>query len=205
MYHKKAINYLSKYPLLKRVFSETVLPSVEHPKDVYSGLLQSITSQQLSVKAAATIYDRFINLFENQYPDPIILLKMDISQLKSVGLSKQKANYVQNVADFFINQKLLDMDWSQKSDEAIIEQLTIIKGVGKWTVQMILMFILNRPDVFPIDDLGIQKAMLKLYEIEDKFGKSSADQKAMKKELIELAEPWRPYRSIACKYLWKWY
>lgn len=201
---KKAIAHLSQDPLLKKVLESTKLGRAIRNKDVYANLLQSITSQQLSVKAAATIHGRFVDLFKNQYPEPKTLLKMDIERLRSVGLSRQKATYVKNVADYFLKEKLLKKDWSKQSDEEIIKQLTAIKGVGRWTVQMILMFTLNRPDVFPIDDLGIQNAMIKLYDLEGKYSKQNKDRKALLKKLTELSEVWIPYRTMACKYLWKW-
>jgi len=87
--------------------------------------------------------------------------------------------------------------WHKRSDEAIIKELTQIKGVGKWTVEMMLMFTLQRPDVFPVDDLGIQRSMMQLYSVEGKG-------RALRQKLTELAEPWRPYRTIACRYLWPW-
>lgn len=202
---KKAIAHLSKDTAMKSIIQQIELLALQADRSVYESLLRSITSQQLSVKAAATIHGRFLDLFKNQYPDPKKLLKLDLEILRSAGLSRQKASYVQNVADFFIKEKLLDQkDWSDQSDEAIIQQLTQIKGVGKWTVQMILMFTLDRPDIFPIDDLGIQNAMLKLYELEGKYTKDRAGRKAMKQQLITLSEVWSPYRTLACRYLWKY-
>lgn len=204
MIPKKAINHLSKDIILKQVIQNIHLSQTEVKSSVYESLIQSITSQQLSVKAAATIHERFLNLFKNKYPDPKQLIKMDSDTLRSAGLSRQKSGYVQNVAHFFINEKLLSQtNWSKISNEEIITLLTQIKGVGKWTVQMILMFTLDRPDVFPIDDLGIQNAIIKHYDLNGKFSKSREDQKKLYKKMLEIAEPWRPYRTLACRYLWK--
>lgn len=165
--------------------------------DVYSDLLESIVSQQLSVKAAATIHGRFIALFEDGFPHPEQLLALDVPTLRSVGLSNQKASYMRNVAEFFVQENLQAIDWSGFTDEEIIKKLTAIKGVGRWTVEMILMFTLNRPDVLPVDDLGIQNAMKRLYGLEETG-------KILRARMVELAEPWRPYRTYACRYLWKW-
>jgi len=165
--------------------------------DVYFDLTRSIVSQQLSTKAAATIHGRFLNLFSDGHPNIPELLDMDIETLRSVGLSRQKASYIQNVASFFLEEKLHQKDWTHMSDEEIVKFLTQIKGVGVWTVQMILMFSLKRPDILPLGDLGIQISMKNLYGIETKG-------KELLKEMEGIAENWRPYRSYACFYLWQW-
>jgi DNA-3-methyladenine glycosylase II len=178
-----------------------LIDSIELPvltsKDVYSDLLDSIVSQQLSVKAAGTIFARFLDLFPNRYPAPEWVLTLEHDQLRAVGLSGQKANYIKNTAQFFLDNQLIEKDWTTVSDEEIIKQLTTIKGVGKWTVQMILMFTLQREDILPVDDLGIQQGMTRLYNMD-------ASAKNFKKEMEMLAEPWRPYRSIASRYIWRW-
>lgn len=201
---KKAIAHLSNDQLFQKVIEETP-PLKRVPKqDVYESLISSIVSQQLSVKAAATIHGRFIALFADAYPDAEQLLSMKQEQLRAVGLSRQKASYIQNVAKFFREEKLLDQNWKNYSDEEVIAKLTQIKGVGKWTVQMILMFSLKRPDVFPIDDLGIRNAMMRLYELEGVYPKDRKGQKALYARLSEIALAWSPYRTLACRYLWKW-
>lgn len=171
----------------------------EQQPDVYATLLDSITSQQLSVKAAATIHQRFLDLFEDHYPDPNILIDLSPETLRQVGLSGQKSQYLRNTAAFFLENNLMQYNWKQHTEEEIVQLLTQIKGVGRWTVEMILMFSLHFPDVFPIDDLGVQQAIIKLYEISpDLKGKP------LRKTMTEIAEPWRPYRSYASRYLWKW-
>jgi DNA-3-methyladenine glycosylase II len=160
-------------------------------------LIRSIISQQLSVKAASTIYGRFLDLFENNYPHPEGVIQMEPETMRGVGLSRQKSSYIKNVASFFTEEKIIKKDWSTESDHDVIKTLTQIKGVGNWTVEMILMFTLDRPDVFPVDDLGIQQAMIALYDIE-------AEKKELKNRLIEISEQWRPYRTLACRYLWEW-
>jgi DNA-3-methyladenine glycosylase II len=166
-------------------------------KDVYSDLLDSIVSQQLSVKAAGTIFSRFLDLFPNRYPAPEWILTLEHEQLRAVGLSGQKANYIKNTAQFFLDNELIEKDWTTVADDDIIKQLTTIKGVGKWTVQMILMFTLQREDILPVDDLGIQQGIARLYNLD-------ASAKTFKKEMEAIAEPWRPYRSIASRYMWRW-
>ena len=165
--------------------------------DVYFHLLKSIISQQVSVKAAEAMQAKFLTLFDDQYPDAEKLLQFNAEELRAVSLSRQKAKYVQNVAQFFIEYQLFDKDWRQDSDEAILTNLTQIKGIGEWTVQMILMFCLNRGDVLPVKDLAIQHTMAKLYELKE-------EKKALMKKMEEIGEAWRPYRTLACYYLWSW-
>ena len=176
---------------------QITLPDVDTHNDIYLDLLDSIVSQQLSVKAAGTIFQRFLEIFDDLNPTPHRILDTDTELLRGCGLSYQKAGYIKNIAAYWIENKCLSKDWLAISDEEIIKELTTIKGVGKWTVQMILMFRLNRPDVFPIDDLVIRQSMVKMYEVE-------ATGKELMKQLTEIAETWRPYRSIACRYVWRY-
>jgi len=192
---KKIIKYLSEDPMLRRIIPDVPL-AINDRGDLYHALLRSIVGQQLSVKAASTIHGRFMNLYDGS-PTVDELLATETETLRSAGLSYQKAGYVHNVATYFKEYQLEKTDWSAKSDEEIITQLTTIKGVGKWTVQMILMFSLQRPDVFPVDDLGIKNAMVELYQLTE-TGKD------LKKRMTEIAEPWSPYRTYACRMLWNW-
>ncbi|MEL6924676.1 MAG: DNA-3-methyladenine glycosylase 2 family protein [Bacteroidota bacterium] len=173
-----------------------MLPSLELRQDLYANLIRSIVGQQLSTKAAATIHGRFLDLFDHRYPHPEQLLQFSIEQLRSAGLSRQKSTYVQNVAQHFKNHQLFGADWSDYSNEEILESLTQIKGVGTWTVQMILMFTLGREDVFPTLDVGIQNAMKRLYDIE-------ATGKELKRKMEQIATAWQPYRTYACYCLWR--
>ena len=190
-------SHLSRDPKMAAIIPHIELPEIEVHSDIYLDLISSIVSQQLSVKAADTIFNRFLDLFDNRYPTPQQILDKDPEILRGCGLSYQKANYIKNIATYWIENKDTMPDWLKLSDDAIISELTQIKGVGKWTVQMILMFRLNRLDVFPIDDLGIRQGMIKIYGLHE-TGKD------LIKKLHELAEPWQPYRSIACRYVWKW-
>lgn len=191
----KAIKHLSKDKVLKAAISSINLPKRNPSNDVYGGLIRSIVSQQLSVKAAETIYSRFANLFEDKYPHAELLLSIEDTQLRAVGLSGQKTKYVKNVALFFQEQSLFNKDWSKESDDNIISILTQIKGVGTWTVEMILLFVLSREDVFPVLDLGVQNGIKQLYGIK-------AEKKELYAKMEEIAHIWKPYRSIACLYLW---
>lgn len=191
------LKYLSEDKQLRTVIESTQVTFPETDGDVYARLIRAIIYQQLSGKAASTIYGRFIELFPDEYPDPGILLSFDLPTLRGVGLSRQKSGYLQNVAEFFQQEDLLNKDWSDMEDEAIIKYLTQIKGVGKWTVEMLLMFTLDRTDILPVDDLGIQQAMQLLFGFEAKG-------RELKEKMIKYAEPWRPYRTYASLYLWRW-
>lgn len=194
---KIALKHLSGDPLLKKVIESFTLDFSKGNGDIYSALVRSIVSQQLSVKAASTIYGRFLDLFENNYPHPESVIQMEPEIMRQVGLSRQKSGYIKNVAIFFKEEHMVSKDWASESDADVIRILTQIKGVGTWTVEMILMFTLDRQDVFPAGDLGIQNAMIDLYGIK-------AEKKDLKSRMIEISENWRPYRTLACRYLWEW-
>lgn len=166
--------------------------------DVYFGLLRAIAYQQLSGKAANTIFLRFLGLFPDEYPEAERLLAFSEPELRRVGLSRAKANYMQNIAEYFTEHRLFQIDWTALDDESVLERLTAIKGVGKWTAEMVLMFILHRPDVLPLDDLVVRKRMVELYELGELKGK------AQTKALEAVAEIWRPYRSWGSRLMWAW-
>lgn len=194
---KTAYRNLNKDPKLKTIIKETGKLEPAHHKDLLGALLGAIVSQQLSTKAAKTIWERFINLFPDKKPTAEAILSMDTEMIRAAGLSYQKAGYLKNIAQFSIEKTLDYRKLYRKSDEDLIEYLSSIKGVGRWTAEMILMFNLNRPDILPVDDLGIQQAMIKLYQLEQKG-------KFLKEEMIKIAESWRPYRTLASRHLWKW-
>jgi DNA-3-methyladenine glycosylase II len=188
--------HLQKNEKLKDLVALVDLPELEDG-NVYQSLMKSIVSQQLSTKVADVIWGRFINLFEDNQPHPFQIIDFDIETMKSVGLSGQKANYIKNVSIYFTENNLIDFDWRGLSDEEIIQILTKIKGVGVWTVQMILIFTLKRPDVFPVLDLGIQQGIKKLYALE-------SSGKILMQEMEQISEEWRPYLSYASRIIWKW-
>ena len=166
-------------------------------EDLYLALLRAIVSQQISTQAAAAIWRRFTALFRpDGYPEPREVLRLSEDELRAAGLSRQKAGYLQAIADHQ-ERGLLDYEHlSQLDEEAFTKHLTAIRGVGRWTAQMLQMFALDQPDVFSEGDLGVQNAMRKLYNLAETG-------RALQQKMLLLAEPWRPYRSLACKYLWK--
>jgi len=189
---------VSQDPVLIPVF-ESVGPRRSHYRqdDIYFGLLSAITAQQLSGKAADTIFGRFLDLFPDRYPHPEKIFQRTVEQMRSAGLSRQKSDYIRNIArfalEFGITREILD----RMSDEEVIDYLTRIKGVGRWTAEMVLMFGLGRPDVLPVDDLGIQQAMIKLYSMRSRG-------RALRKRMTVKAEAWRPHRTYVCSCLWQW-
>ncbi len=189
--------HLSKDPILGKLVGKIPFRELSvNSQGVYLDLLGSIISQQLSTKVANVISGRFMALFPDRQPHPQLLLTTDIDTLRTAGLSRQKATYLQNVAAFFQQEDLLEKDWSGMDNDEIIRYLTQIKGVGKWTVEMILMFSLGRPDVLPLDDLGIRMAIAGLYDVAETG-------KVMHQRMVEIAAAWQPYRSYACLYLWR--
>lgn len=165
--------------------------------DLYLSLLRAITYQQLSGKVADVIYGRFRALFADAYPQPQQLAAMPIEELRAVGLSNQKANYLKNIAHFSLHNDLSFATLDTYTDDELISHLTQIKGVGRWTVEMMLIFSLARPDVFPVGDLGIRNAAVKMYQL-------SSTGKQLEAELLQLAAQWQPNRSMATRYLWHW-
>ena len=166
-------------------------------EDLYLALLRAIVSQQISTKAAAAIWKRLQALFPPEgYPEPREVLALSEDELRAAGLSRQKAGYLKAIAEH--NERgLLDYEHlTSLSEEAFTRHLTAIKGVGRWTAQMLQMFALDQPDVFAEGDLGVQNAMRKHYGLEETG-------RELQKRMIVIAEPWRPYRSLACKYLWQ--
>lgn len=189
---------LEKDLILAQIVKETPqFKVIDWEEDVYLALLNSIISQQISTKVAKVILDRFLLLFEDGYPAPQLVLSKSEEELRGAGLSRQKLNYIQNVAAFSLDNDLSFHHLAQLDDEAIIKYLTQIKGIGVWTVQMILMFVFERPDVLPLGDLAVRQKMAIAYGVESKG-------KQLYKDLTEIAEAWRPYRSIACRYFWRW-
>ncbi|GAB3864173.1 DNA-3-methyladenine glycosylase [Hymenobacter segetis] len=198
MLNQAAIEHLSAAdPILGTVIANgRDIPPRPH-EDLYLALLRAIVGQQISTKAAAAIWKRFQSLFPPEgYPEPREVLALSEDELRAAGLSRQKAGYLKAIAEY--NERgLLDYEHlTSLSEEAFTQHLTAIKGVGRWTAQMLQMFALDQPDVFAEGDLGVQNAMRKHYGLEETG-------RALQKRMILIAEPWRPYRSLACKYLWQ--
>jgi DNA-3-methyladenine glycosylase II len=167
-------------------------------KNIPLRLMASIMSQQLSTKVAQVIYRRFLELYNGKEPKPQQVLDTPFEKLRGIGLSNAKVSYVKNVAEFCIGHKITDKKLLAMSNEEIIELLTQIKGVGRWTVEMLLMFTLGREDVFAPDDLGIQQAMMKTYKLDN------GNKKELREKMLQLSEKWKPYRTYACLHLWHW-
>jgi DNA-3-methyladenine glycosylase II len=164
-------------------------------KDHLSALVGSIVSQQLSTKAAATIFGRFLALFPEQHiPGAAAIAALDDATLRGVGLSGQKVGYLRDLSARIADGRLTLDDLEHLDDEAVIERLVAVKGFGRWTAEMFLMFRLHRPDVLPVGDLGIVNAVQRLYRLR---------KKPDPKRLLKLGEAWRPYRSVASWYLWQ--
>jgi len=171
------------------------LPELKRGSNVFEALVRSIVYQQLSGKAAATIYGRFRALFAGKkFPAPEEVSKVPFEKLRSVGLSNQKASYILDLAAKFADGTIAHKKLSRMKNEEIVGHLTQVKGIGEWTVHMFLMFTLNRPDVLPVGDLGIKKGFQIVYKL-----RTMPDSKKMEK----LAALWRPHATTACWYLWR--
>ncbi|MFT3932317.1 MAG: DNA-3-methyladenine glycosylase 2 family protein [Chitinophagaceae bacterium] len=191
------VEHLSKDKKLKKLIESREPFKLQQRKKVYLHLCGSIMSQQLSVKVADVIWNRFLALYD-KHPTPEQILATPFETLRGIGLSNAKATYVQNVAKFAIEH---GMEWNQlkkMSDEEVTQHLIQIKGVGRWTTEMLLMFALGREDVFAVDDLGVQQAMTHIYKLDD------TDKKKMKEDMLRIAKKWSPYRTYACLHLWRW-
>ncbi len=164
------------------------------PVDAYGMLLRSVIGQQLSVKAAATIYGRVLDLFGGRTPAPDELLEIEPQTLRDVGLSWRKVSYVRDLAEHVVSGELELDRLDQLSDEQVIAEITAIRGFGLWSAQMFLIFFCERPDVLPAGDLGVRRAAQHAYEL---------DELPSEAELEALGERWRPHRSLASIYLWE--
>lgn len=190
-------DHLKKDKKLASVLIEP-LPPLQLRLNIPLRLMASIMGQQLSIKVAKVIYHRFLEIYKGEEPQPQQVVDTPFEVLRAIGLSNAKVSYVQNVALFCIENNITDTVLLSMTDEEIIDLLTRIKGVGKWTVEMLLMFTLARQDVFAVDDLGIQQAMTKLYKLPVK------DKKLMKEKMIKISARWKPFRTYACLHLWHW-
>lgn len=190
-----ALKYLRKDVHLGDVVKKNPKPDFKPARDVYAALVRSIVYQQLSGKAAGTILKRFLALFpDTGYPKPEIVLKMSVAKMRGAGLSGQKTAYIKDLSAKFLDGTIEPKKFKVMTDEEIRQHLIAVKGIGRWSADMFLMSGLNRLDVLPTGDLGIRKGFQKLFKM-----KTLPDAKKMER----LAEPWRPYRTIASWYLWR--
>ena len=189
---KNALKKLSKDPKIDRLIQEFGSPNFSQTSDYFNALSKSIIYQQLSGKAARTIYNRFIGLFNNT-PNACEVINIDISKFRSIGISKQKSSYIIALAEYF-NRYDNKIDFKNLTDIEVSQELIQIKGIGQWTIDMFLMFTLQRTDIFPVGDLGIKKAIKIMFNMKNLPSSKFMVQKSMK---------WRPYRTVACWYLWR--
>ena len=192
-----SVKYLLKRdPSLKELFYNPPIENLYPESNFFQSIIRSIVYQQLSGKAARKIYQRFINIFKlDKYPDPKDVLNISNEKLKSVGLSYMKVDYIKNVATYFIENPKIITSLDYKSDQEIIDLVSSIRGVGVWTVQMFLIFTLNRPDVFPVTDLALQKGYSAYYK-----KKKLSDPKIMLDHSIK----WIPHRTTMSLYFWRY-
>ncbi|MCX6316439.1 MAG: DNA-3-methyladenine glycosylase 2 family protein [Bacteroidetes bacterium] len=192
------IPHLTKDKKLKKLVESGQPHQLKKRKNICTYLCASIMSQQLSTKVADVIYQRFLQLYGGKEPTPQQIIDTPFEQLRGIGLSNAKVNYVKNVAEFEKTSGMDPKKLAKWSNEEVIEYLIKIKGVGRWTVEMLLMFALGREDVFAVDDLGIQNAMISLYKLD------KTDKKQLKADMLRISQKWAPYRTYACLHLWRW-
>lgn len=188
-----AIKHLQKDPVIKKLIDSYELPGWSYDKNLFLELVESIIGQQLSVKAADTITKRFKIAVGSDTPTPEQILAVDDDTLRTAGNSYSKIKYIKGICTAVINKEVDFESLRELDDELVIDELIQLKGVGRWTAEMFLMFSLGREDVFSLGDLGLRNAVSRLYNVD------RDDLKAI--ETISLA--WKPYRSLASRYLWK--
>ena len=164
------------------------------PRDPFEALCMSIASQQLSVKAAATIFGRFCDLFPGRTPTPERVMTLTDDEIRGVGFSRPKVSFIKDLAARVIDGRLDLKALKKPPDDEVMRQLVAVKGIGQWTAEIFLMFRLGRPDIFPADDLGLMNAVHRAYKLR---------KRPDAKRLRALAETWRPHRSVAAWYLWQ--
>ena len=192
---KAARRHLQKNdPIFKPILKSVGPFTAKTKRDRFGTLVNSIISQQISVAAAATIRERLATAVKPNAISPESLLKFDSESLREVGISRQKASYVLDLAEK-VHTGTIDLKTiHKKDDEAVIEEMIQVRGIGRWTAQMFLMFSLGRLDVLPVDDLGIKNAIQKQYDLPELPDKT---------QIEAIAENWRPYSTVACWYLWQ--
>ena len=191
-YKQAAVYLLEKDKKLAKIIKDIKLAPLELHGDYFRELTESIIGQQLSIKAADTILSRFYKLMKGPIA-PRKVLKLKDEDIRKAGISYQKISYIKDLAKKFDDDEIEFHKFNKLTDEKIIEELIAVRGIGRWTAEMFLIFGLGRPDVFSYGDLGLRRAIEKLYKIKD----------LEEVEAIRISEKWKPYRSIASRYLWK--
>ena len=164
------------------------------PRDPFEALCMSIASQQLSTKAADTIFRRFCDLFPNRKPTPDVVMTLTDEEIRRVGFSRPKVTFIKDLAAHVLDGRLDLKGLKKHPDDEVMRQLIAVKGIGRWTAEIFLMFRLGRPDIFPADDLGLMNAVQRAYGLR---------KRPDAKRLRNLGEAWKPYRSVAAWYLWQ--
>ncbi len=193
MTEHEGVRFLKRDPKLKKIIASVGDYTLKRKRHYFAVLVESIISQQLATRAAETIFDRFKDLYPT-FPTTSEILATRKSKLRSVGLSSMKVEYLKDLASRIDQGKVRLDTLSKMNDEKVIEHLTQVKGIGRWTAEMFLIFSLGRPDVLPIHDLGLQKGVQRAF---------SLSQLPKPNEVEDIGKRWKPYRSIATWYLWK--
>lgn len=196
MFDKATSHLASSDPVMSRLIVNFSEPTIRPHTNYYHELIDSIISQQLSVKAARTIEGRFKDLFGGDFPSPEQILDKEIEELRSVGLSRPKASYIQDLARRILDGSVQFDHLDSLANDEIVAELTNVKGIGEWTVHMFLMFCMGRLDVLAHGDLGIRNGITKLYELEH-----IATPDDVKR--IAAENNWHPYETVACWYIWQ--
>jgi DNA-3-methyladenine glycosylase II len=181
-------------PRLRTIVKEVGTLDIAPRGTPYQALMRSLLYQQLAGAAARAIEQRYLAMYGGSIPDPQALLATSAKMLRTAGISRQKASYLHSLAEHYASGQLNDRWLLRATDADVIETVTQVKGVGRWTADMLLMFCLGRPDILPVGDLGVRSAIRRVYELD-----SLPSPDAME----EIAQPWSPYRSAACIYLWQ--
>jgi DNA-3-methyladenine glycosylase II len=193
----EACKYLSrKDAVMKKLIATYKGEAPLRKNNGFHTIMRSIVGQQISVKAADSVWNKLM-LLSKSGMDPRKIIKITEAQLRSAGLSGQKVKYIHNCAEFFLNEMKGKIDLIDEDHISIAEKLIRIKGVGKWTVEMFMIFHMHAPDIFPISDLGIVNA------VKEQYGVKAKDKKTLEKKILKLSETWKPYRSVASWYLWR--
>lgn len=189
---RASTHLMKKDRVMRRLVPQFAGVCLESRGDAFVTLARSVIGQQISVKAAQTVWDRFQGLMRKVTPAAV--LKLDADAMRASGLSARKVEYLKDLAQHFADKRVHVKDWSAMDDEAIISELVAIRGIGRWTAEMFLIFHLMRPDVLPVDDVGLINGVSRLYFSQEAVSRS---------ELREVAQAWAPYRSVATWYIWR--
>ncbi|MEX0639932.1 MAG: DNA-3-methyladenine glycosylase [Nitrosopumilaceae archaeon] len=194
MIDKKAVKFLKKDPKFAKIIMQVGDYNVKITKNRYQSLVEAIISQQLSGSAANSIIKKFRKLYKSKFPKPRDVIKTSDSKLRTTGLSKMKIVYIKELSKKIESKELNMRKISTQSDEQVIEVLTDVKGIGRWTAEMFLIFSLGRLDILPVGDLGLKKGIQSMYSLKEL---------PEKEQIEQLAGSWKPYRTVATWYLWK--